>query len=92
MVFSVENYWGAWAGAMRKPVACVVFVVKVVPPPLQGKGRCAARAQTRRAWIQACRMVANVWWLFRSGSEIECGGGVATLSSCWNVRTENEVV
>jgi hypothetical protein len=48
LVFGVENYWGAWAGAMSNPVAFVAFVVEVVPPPLQGKGKCAARAQTSR--------------------------------------------
>ncbi len=44
MVFGVENYWGVWAGAVSNPDAFVAFVVKVVPPPLQGKGRHAARA------------------------------------------------
>jgi hypothetical protein len=92
LVFGVENYWGAWAGAVSNPIACVAFVVKVVPPPLQGKGRCTARAQIRRAWIQDCGIVANVWWPFRSGGEIEGGGRVATLPSCWSIRTENEVV
>jgi hypothetical protein len=89
LLFGVENFWGAWAGAVSNPVAFVAFVVEVVPPPLQGKGRCAARAQTRRAWIQACGMVADVWWPFRSGGKIEGGGGAATLPSCWSVRTEN---
>ncbi len=88
MVFGVENNWGAWAGAVSNPVAFVAFVVEVVPPPLQGEGRRAAREQTRRAWIQACEMVADVWWPFRSGGEIEGGGGAATLPSCWSVRTE----
>ncbi len=91
MDFGVENSWGAWAEAVSKPVAFVTFVafvVKVVPPPLQGKGRCAAKAQMHRVWIQACGMVANVWWPFRSGSKIEGGGGAATLPSCWSVRTE----
>ncbi len=44
MVFGVENYWGAWAGAVSNPIAFVAFVAEVVPPPLQGKGRHAARA------------------------------------------------
>ncbi len=88
LVFGVENYWGAWAGAKSNPVTFVAFVVKVVPPPLQGEGRCAARAQMRRAWIQACGMVADVRWPFRSGGEIEDGGGAATLPSCRSVRTE----
>ncbi len=92
MVFGVENYWGAWVEAMSNPVAFVAFVVEVVPPPLQGKGRCAARAKTRRAWIQACGMVADVWWPFRSGGKIQGGVGVATLPSCRSVKTENEVV
>jgi hypothetical protein len=48
LVFGVENYRGAWAGAMSNPVAFVAFVVEVVPPPLQGKGRRAARAKMRR--------------------------------------------
>jgi hypothetical protein len=61
LVFGVENYMGAWAGAMSNPIAFVTFVVKVVPPPLQGKGRRAARVQMHRAWIQDCGMVANVW-------------------------------
>jgi hypothetical protein len=51
LVFGVENYWGAWAGAVCNPIAFFAFVVEVVPPPLQGKGRRAARAQTRRAWV-----------------------------------------
>ncbi len=71
------------------PVAFVAFVVEVVPPPLRGEG-------TRRAWIQACGMVAVVWWPFRSGGEVEGkgGGGAATLPSCRSVRKdrENEVV
>jgi hypothetical protein len=58
LVFGVKNQWGAWAGAVSNPVAFVAFVVKVVPPPLQGKGRHAARAQMLQAWIQACGMVA----------------------------------
>jgi hypothetical protein len=33
-------------------------------------------------------MFANMWWLFRSGGEVEGGGGAVTLSSCWSVRTE----
>jgi hypothetical protein len=32
--------------------------------------------------------VANVWWPFRNGSEVEGGGGAATFSSCWSVGTE----
>jgi hypothetical protein len=43
LVFDVENYWGAWAGAVSKPIAFVAFVVKVVPP-LRDKGGRAARA------------------------------------------------
>ena len=91
LVFGVENYWGAWDGAVSNPVTFVAFVAKVVPPPLQGKGRCAARAQMHRAWIQACGMVANVWWPFRSGGKIEGGGIAATLPSCRSDRI-NEVV
>ncbi len=87
----MENYWGAWAGAVSNPVAFVAFVAEVVPPPLQGKSRRAARAQMRRAWIQACGMVANVWWPFRSGGKIEGGGIAATLPSCRSDRI-NEVV
>jgi hypothetical protein len=60
LVFGVENYWGAWAGAVSNSVAFVAFVVEVVPPPPRGKGRRAARAQTRRGWVQACGMVADV--------------------------------
>jgi len=82
LVFGVENYWGAWAGAVSNPVAFVAFVVELVPPPLQGEGRRTARAQMCRAWIQAGGMVADVWWPFRRGGEAEGGGGVATLSSC----------
>jgi hypothetical protein len=48
LVFGVENYWGAWAGAVSNPVAFVAFVVEVVPPPLRDEGRRAAGAQTRR--------------------------------------------
>ena len=92
MTFGGENYWVAWAGAKSNPIAFVAFVVEVVPLLLQGKVRCAARMQMCRAWIQACGMVANVWWPFRSGSEIEGRGGAATLPYCWSVRTENEVV
>jgi hypothetical protein len=45
LVFGVENYWGAWAWAVSRPVEFVTFVVDVVPPPLQGEGRRAAKAQ-----------------------------------------------
>ncbi len=88
MVFGVENYWGAWAGAMSNPVAFVAFVVEVVPPPLLGKGMRAARALTLRALVQACGMVADVWRPFRSGGKVEGGGKAATLPSCWSVSTE----
>jgi hypothetical protein len=88
LVFGVENYWGVWAGAVSNPVAFVAFVVKVIPPPLQDKGRCTARAQMRRAWIQACGMVADVWWPFRSGGKVKGRDKVATLPSCRSVRTE----
>jgi hypothetical protein len=33
LVFGVENYWSAWAGAVSNPVTFVAFVVKVVPLP-----------------------------------------------------------
>ncbi len=49
LVFGVENYWGAWAGAVSDPVTFVAFIVEVVPPPLQGMGRRASRALTHRA-------------------------------------------
>jgi hypothetical protein len=32
LVFGVESYWGAWAGAVSNPVAFVAFVVQLVPP------------------------------------------------------------
>ncbi len=76
------------SSAVSNPIAFVAFVVEVVPPPLRGKGRRAARAQMHRAWIQACGMVADVWWPFRSGGQVEGGGGAATLPYCWSVRTE----
>ncbi len=39
------------SSAVSNPVVFVAFVVEVVPPSLRGKGRRAARAQTRWAWI-----------------------------------------
>jgi hypothetical protein len=77
---------------MSNPIAFVAFVVEVVSPHLQGKGRCASRAQMRWARIQACGMVANVWGPFRCGGEIEGKGVEATLPSYCSVRTEHEVV
>jgi hypothetical protein len=53
-------------------------------PPLRDEGRHTAR--------EACGMVADVWWPFRSGGEFEGGGRAATLSSCQSVNRENEVV
>jgi hypothetical protein len=47
--FGVENYWGAWAGAMSNLIAFVAFIVEVVSPPLLGKGRCLAKVLTHRA-------------------------------------------
>jgi hypothetical protein len=49
LVFGVDNYWGAWAEAVSNPIAFVAFVVKVIPSPLQGKGRCKARVLRHRA-------------------------------------------
>ncbi len=66
LIFGAENYWGAWAGAVSNPVAFVAFVVVVVPPPLQGKGRRAAMAQMRRdsgLWDGGqCVEAFQKWW------------------------------
>ena len=41
-----------------------------------------------RAWVQACVMVADVWWPFRSGDGVDGRGGAATiiLSECEDHR------
>jgi hypothetical protein len=64
LVFGVENYWGAWAGAVSIPVAFVAFVVELRWSLPLYEARAGAQQGRRRAGCGS-RLVG--WWLMCEG-------------------------
>jgi hypothetical protein len=62
LVFGVENYWGAWAGAVNDPIAFVAFVSRWSLPLYKAK---ASTQQGSRHAGCGSRLVG--WWLMCEG-------------------------
>jgi hypothetical protein len=62
LVFGVENYWGAWAGAMSNPVALLHLLLRWSLPLYEAR----AGAQQGRRHAGRGSMLGG-WWLM-------CGG------------------